>query len=123
MPQPNRTNSTIKGVLAKASSPHSYQHASSKGVTDFYKLGIKTESGKRILVTLSTTQMGWSGNLTKSCIYYHNKKNNRLIKTTMANPERFIGQKVVIRGQLETLDAENQKYRISHIEDLIFYLD
>ncbi len=116
-------STTIKGVLVKASNPRSYQHTSSKGVTDFYKLGIKSDKGQRILVSLSTSQMGWTGDLHKSCIYYHNRKNNRLVKTTMANPERFIGQKLAVRGHLETLDVENQKFRFAHVEELILYLD
>ena len=86
-------------------------------------LGVKTDDGKRLLVTLNTREMGWSGELHLSKIYYFRKASNRIIKTTMRNPEKYIGTKVKIRGELHPINIKEKKYKVSPVTEFILYLD
>ena len=108
-------NSTYAAILMKVSSPKTY------GSGDFYQLGFKTTSGKRVLVVLGVNVMGWSGNLSRSKIYYYHEAGERLIKTSMKNPEHFIGEQFKITGFLQTLNKKEEKYRLFPLVRLVFY--
>ncbi|MHA1718040.1 MAG: hypothetical protein ACTSWX_00520 [Promethearchaeota archaeon] len=107
-------NSTYAAVLKKVEPPK---------INDSYQLGFKTPSGKRILVVLGIGAMGWSGNLSKSKIYYHHSSGKRLIKTSMKNPEHFIGEKFKITGYLQVINENEKKYRLSPVKRIVFYPD
>ncbi len=112
----------IKGKLLRVSHPRTVESPTSKSATEIYRFGIKTKTEKRVLFSLTTTQMGW-GKLESSKIYYHNNKNDRIIKTSMANPERFVGQDVAVRGFMEILDKHAQKYKMVTVDEVILYLE
>ena len=96
-------------------------NAQTMGNSEYYQLGFKTASGKRILVVLGVYMMGWSGNLSKSKIYYYHDAGERLIKTSMKNPEHFVGQRFKITGFLQTISKKDEKYRLFPLERLVFY--
>ncbi|MHA1703224.1 MAG: hypothetical protein ACTSWK_13250 [Promethearchaeota archaeon] len=108
-------STTYAAILMKVSSPQT------RGDSEYYQLGFKTASGKRILVVLGVYMMGWSGNLSKSKIYYYHEKGKRLIKTSMKNPEHFIGQQFKITGFLQTISKKEEKYRFFPLERLVYY--
>ena len=66
------------GVIAKVSPPLNLEFSDRKGTKDFFKIGIKTTDGKRILIVLNTSDLGWTGNLNRSKIYYYRKGSNRI---------------------------------------------
>jgi len=76
-------NNTYAAILMKVAPPKTM------GDSEYYQLGFKTASGKRILVVLGVYMMGWSGNLSKSKIYYYHDAGERLIKTSMKNTAFF----------------------------------
>ncbi len=108
-------STTYAAILMKVAPPKTM------GGAEYYQLGFKTSSGKRILVVLGVYMMGWSGNLSKSKIYYYHSAGERLIKTSMKNPEHFIGQQFKITGFLQTINKKEEKYRLFPLERLVFY--
>ena len=114
---------TITAVLKKTSRPREATLQDRKGVVDFFQLGFKTMDGKRVLVVLNTSAMGWSGEFEKSKMYYYNPTSKRIIKMSMKNPERYIGKKFRITGILETLIAYEQKYRMVAVKEVIVIFD
>ena len=112
-----------KGIIKRVTPIQTYNLPNKRGSNDYCKIGIKTADGKRILINLNTTDMGWSGILHTSKIYYFQKKSNRYIKTSMSNPERYIGQEVKVKGELHAIDEKTQKYKLSPVLEFILYIN
>ncbi len=107
----------------RVSDPREYSLQDHAGVIDYFHLGIKTADGKRVMVFLNTTVMGWYGDFTKSKIWYCHPEKNREIKTALANPAQFIGKRMKITGHIETLNEPEKKYRISNVQKIVIFLD
>ena len=114
--------SYYSGVIRKVS-PALTGEDSSHRSKDYYYIGIKTDDGKRILITIGPSEMGWSGNLSRSKIYYYRAASHRIIKTTMSNPEKYIGTRVKVKGELHSINTETKKFKLSPIYELILYLE
>ncbi len=112
----------IRGVLMRVSDPNTFVGADGRVKSDYYHLGIKTADGKRVMVYLTTDAMGW-GSFQRSKIYYFNAKKGRPTKTSLTNPDRFLGKTFEVTGILDTLNKANRKYRMSHIQEVVIYLD
>ena len=91
--------------------------------SEYYKLGIKTDDGKRILITLNPRELGWNGILQHSKIYYYRPGSHRIIKTTMSNPEKYIGTRVKVKGELHSINLDQKKFKLSPLQELILYLE
>jgi hypothetical protein len=113
----------LSGIIKRATQALNYQFQTKRGSMDYYMLGVKTDDGKRLLITLNTREMGWSGELHFSKIYYYRAASNRIIKTTMRNPEKYIGTKVKILGELHPINIKEKKYKVSPLSEFILYLD
>jgi hypothetical protein len=114
---------TIEGILVKVSSPNTFISESEKATSDYYYLGIKTPSGDRIMVYITTTVLGWSGDFNKSRIYYYNPIKKREMKTSLADPEHFIGKKIRVTGFLECLSEKERKYRMNRVQRVVLFID
>lgn len=111
------------GIIKRVSNARNFKFPDRRGNIDFFKIGIKTEDDKRILIILNPKEMGWSGQVHKSKIYYYKKESNRLIKTTLSNPEKYIGKKVKVLGELHSINEKERKYKLSPLKEFILYLD
>ena len=118
-----KSSEYLSGIIKRVTSALNYKFPTRRGSMEYYMLGVKTDDGKRLLLTLNTREMGWSGELHFSKIYYKQKTSDRMIKTTMRNPEKYIGTKVKIRGELHPINIETRKYKVSPLSELILYLD
>ena len=112
----------IDGTLMRVSDPRTFTAGDGKNSQNFYYLGLKTTDNKRVMVYLSTNSMGWGGDINKSKIWYHHEVRKREIKTSLMNPTKFIGKRMRIQGNLETLDAPNRKYRMNRVVKLVLYV-
>ena len=114
---------TIEGILMRVSDPGEYSLQDHNGVIDYFHLGIKTADGKRVMIFLNTTAMGWYGDFAKSKIWYWHPEKKHEIKTALANPSQFIGKRMKITGHMETLSEPEKKYRISNVQKVVIFLD
>lgn len=104
---------TIEGTLMRVANPYH---------SNYFKLGVKTDDDRRILLTLNTHSMGWNGKLRDSIIWYRQHEEERDVKIAMSNPERYIGERLLIKGVMTSLDAANKKYKISNVEEIVLLL-
>jgi hypothetical protein len=118
----NSEYSTIEGMLAKVSEPRQFDFPDHMGGSDYVHLGIKTEDGKRIMVSMNTTSMGWYGDINKSKIWYYNETKKREMKTSLKNAERYIGKKFKVIGFLSVLDEKAKKYKINRVQKIVIYI-
>lgn len=114
---------TIEGILKRVSDPRSSTGYNGKGRADYFKFGIKTDDGKRILATLNTRSLGWSGNLRDSIIWYRRQDEDRDVKISLANPDRYVGQRLLITGILTSIDRSEKKYKLSSIQEVVLFLE
>ena len=114
---------TIIGELKRVSAPREFNIQNKRGIIDYYHLGIKTDEGKRVLVFLSTQSLGWGGDINQSKIWYWNSQKGRKMKTSMSNPEKYLGKRMKIVGYLETIEELSQKYRMNNVKELVLFLD
>ncbi len=122
-PSRKKPSKYFTGIIKRVTPVQNFKLQNRKGVAELCRIGIKTPEGKRILITLNISEMGWSGLLHKSKIYYLRKNSNRIIKTSMSNPERYIGQEVKVKGELHTISEKDLKYKLSPVEEFILILD
>lgn len=114
---------SISGKLLRVSSPKEIKAATHQTVYDVYMFGFKTADGKRIILSLNTKELGWFGDENLSKVWWWNDKRKREIKTSIKNPERYLGTKIRAEGILETIDAKNMKFRLKNVRKLVFFLE
>ena len=114
---------TIEGILMKVSDPGSFYDEKNQFCNDYYYLGLKTAGGDKVMVYLSTVAMGWSGNFTKSKIWYYNTQKKREMKTALSKPDQFIGKRMQVTAFLETIDKAQRKYRMSRVQKIVIFMD
>ncbi|MHA1618636.1 MAG: hypothetical protein ACTSVZ_05080, partial [Promethearchaeota archaeon] len=102
---------SVSGKLLRVSSPKEIKAATHQTVYDVYMLGMKTSDGKRIILSLNTTDLGWFGD-EKSKVFWWNEKRRVEIRTSIKNPERYIGTTVRVEGILESINIKTMKYRL-----------
>ena len=113
----------IKGKIAKVSPPRFIEFQDHKGGADLYQIGVKTDDGKRILITLNTKDLGWIGKIENSKVFYYQAKSDRIIRTSIRNPEKYIGTTVKVSGLMEPLNEKEKKYRFKSVKEFILYLE
>lgn len=114
--------STIEGILMRVSEPSEFNFADRKGILDYYYLGIKTDDGKRVMVFVTTSMLGFYGDFTKSKAYYYSVEKKREIKTSLSQLERYIGYRFKITGFMESINESEKKYRMNRVQRLTVYL-
>lgn len=119
----SRGKQSYVGVIKRVSNPGEIQSATNSKVFDLFLFGMKTNDGKRIMFSLSTQELGWTGDQNKSIVWWWNSKRKREIKTSIKNAERYIGTKIRIEGFLETLDLQKQKFRLKNVQKVVFFLE
>ena len=114
---------SIVGKLLRVSSPKEIVAATHQTVYDVYMLGMKTADGKRIILSLNTKELGWFGDENLSKVWWWNDKRRREIKTSIKNPERYLGTKIRAEGILETIDLNKMKFRLKNVKKIVFFLE
>lgn len=117
---------TIEGTLKRVSDPQVYQQRGGGGqrrvVNDYYHLGIKTPAGERVMVYVTTAALGWGGNLRRSKVWYRNPRDGKNVKTSMANPTRFVGKRMKVTGAWQVLNEPKKKYRMNRVRKIVLLL-
>ena len=112
---------TVTGKLMRSSDAHQFTFNDRKSATDYFHLDLATEDHRQIQVSLNIKAMGYSGELNKSKIWYWNSQKKRAIKTAIANPSRYIGKKLRVTGHLVVVNAEDNIYKMTNVQQVILY--
>ncbi|MHA1733451.1 MAG: hypothetical protein ACTSU5_16000, partial [Promethearchaeota archaeon] len=111
---------TIDGTLMRVSDPRAFTGPDGRVKSDYFYLGIKTRTGDRVMVYITTSAMGW-GSFQRSRVWYFNEEKGREIKTSLANPSRFLGKRFRVTGALEVLNAGAKKFRMNRVQKVVVY--
>jgi hypothetical protein len=114
---------TIKGQLLRVSPPNEFNDGTGRVSENYYYLGIKTSQKERYMVFVTTTALGWGGNFNLSKVWYFNSNRNREMKTSMANPELFIGKTLQVTGYKEIIDTKSLKYRMNRVQKIVIFIE
>jgi hypothetical protein len=114
---------TIEGILMRVSEPRTFTNDAQGVAEDYVYLGLKTAGGDRVMVFLTMTALGWSGNFAKSKMWYYNSQKRREIKTAMRNADQYVGKKFRVTGFLEAIDLKERKFRMNRVQRIVVFPD
>ena len=114
---------TLEGILKRVSQPYEYDLPDRKGTLDYFTFGFKTQDDKRVMFTLNTTALGWTGDPNRSKVWYYNKNKKRELQTVLSQPEMFVGKPIRVTGFFEIINEKGQKYRLRDVQRLVLFVD